>query len=158
VVQLKTKEWEENRRRSNYSKAICLKGRRDHLKTHNRSPNVSSKTFHPVTLNCDFFKHTPVHISLTETQSAGQHKARPVADGHLTDVPLESVYSGVVSLRSIRISVFLAELKKLELWASDIGNAYLEATTSEKVYIIAGSEFRDLKGHVLVINKALYGL
>ena len=28
----------------------------------------------------------------------GRHKAQMVADGHLTDVPLESVYSGVVSL------------------------------------------------------------
>jgi hypothetical protein len=54
--------------------------------------------------------------------------------------------------------VFLAELNKLELWATDIGNAYPKATTSKKVYIITGSEFRDLKGHVLVINKALYGL
>ena len=28
----------------------------------------------------------------------GRHRARVVANGHLTDVPLESVYSGVVSL------------------------------------------------------------
>jgi hypothetical protein len=27
----------------------------------------------------------------------GKHKARLVADGHLTDIPLDSVYSGVVS-------------------------------------------------------------
>ena len=38
-------------------------------------------------------------------------------------------------------------------------NAYLEAQTSEKVYIIiAGPEFGDCKGHILVIFKALYGL
>jgi hypothetical protein len=63
----------------------------------------------------------------------GQHKACLVADGHLTDVPLESVYSSVVSLQGICNLVFLAELNKLELWATDIGNAYLEATTSKKV-------------------------
>jgi hypothetical protein len=28
----------------------------------------------------------------------GRHKARLVADGHLTDIPLDSVYSGIVSL------------------------------------------------------------
>ena len=33
----------------------------------------------------------------------GRHKARMVADGHLTDVPLDSVYSGVVSLRGLRL-------------------------------------------------------
>jgi hypothetical protein len=54
-----------------------------------------------------------------------------VADGHLTDIPLESVYSGVVSLRGLRIITFLAELNGLNLRATDIGNAYLEAFTME---------------------------
>ena len=31
----------------------------------------------------------------------GRHKSRLVAGGHMTDIPLESVYSGVVSLRSL---------------------------------------------------------
>ena len=44
------------------------------------------------------------------------------------------------------------------LIATDIGNAYLEAYTSEKVYVIAGPEFGDLEGHIFVIRKALYGL
>jgi hypothetical protein len=30
----------------------------------------------------------------------GRFKARLVADGHLTDAPLESIYSGVVSNRA----------------------------------------------------------
>ena len=78
--------------------------------------------------------------------------------GHLTGPPLESVYSGVVLLRSLRIVIFLAELNELELWGADIGNAYLEAHTSEKVYIIARSKFGEKEGHTLIINKALYGL
>lgn len=45
----------------------------------------------------------------------GRHKARLVADGHLTDMPLDSVYSGVVSLRGLRIVAFLTELNDLEL-------------------------------------------
>ena len=39
-----------------------------------------------------------------------------------------------------------------------IGNAYLEALTSEKVYIIAGPEFKELEEHILVISKALFGI
>ena len=31
-----------------------------------------------------------------------------VAAGHLTDVPIESMYSGVISLRGIRLMIFLA--------------------------------------------------
>lgn len=88
----------------------------------------------------------------------GRHKARLVAGGHLTDTPIDSVYSSVVSLRGIRIITFIAELNNLEVWATDIGNAYLESYTQEKVYIIAGSEFGDLAGHTLLISKALYGL
>jgi hypothetical protein len=88
----------------------------------------------------------------------GRHKARLVAGGHLTDVPLESVYSGVVSLRSLRLVIFLAELNDLKIYGADIGNAYLEAKTKEKVYIIADKGFGPLEGHVLVIDRALYGL
>jgi hypothetical protein len=53
---------------------------------------------------------------------------------------------------------FLSELNGLNLWATDIGNAYLEAKTSELLFIIAGPEFGDLEGHMLVIYKVLYGL
>ena len=68
----------------------------------------------------------------------GPHQSCLVAGGHLTDTPIECVYSGVVSLMSLRLVIFLAELNGLEVWGADIGNAYLEARTKEKVYIIAG--------------------
>ena len=54
--------------------------------------------------------------------------------------------------------VYSAELNKMEAYATDIGNAYLEAYTSEKVVIRAGKEFGDQEGHLLIISKALYGL
>ena len=46
----------------------------------------------------------------------------------------------------------------MEVWGADIGNAYLEATTKEKFYIVAGPEFEELQEHIPVIHKALYGL
>ncbi len=52
----------------------------------------------------------------------------------------------------------MAELNDLDIWATDIDNAYLEAQTQEKVYIIVGPEFGELEGHTLIIFKALYGL
>jgi Reverse transcriptase (RNA-dependent DNA polymerase) len=103
------------------------------------------------------YKKIRVHF-VFDVKHDGRHKGRLVADGHLTDIPVDSVYSGVVSLRGFRMVLFLGELNGLEVWSTDIGNAYLEAMTSEKVYIIAGPEFGDLEGHILVINKALYGL
>jgi len=88
----------------------------------------------------------------------GRHKARLVAGGHLTDTPIDSVYSSVVPLRGIRILTFIAELNGMDTWVTDIGNAYLESYTREKVFIIAGPEFGELEGHTLIIVKALYGL
>ena len=58
----------------------------------------------------------------------GRHKARLVADGSLTPEPAENIYSGVVSLRHLRLVIFLGELNNLELWGADIGNAYLEGS------------------------------
>jgi hypothetical protein len=56
------------------------------------------------------------------------------------------------------VVAFLSELNGLDLWATDIGNAYLEAKTAELLFIIADPVFGDLEGHMLVIYKALYGL
>ena len=103
------------------------------------------------------YKKIKVHF-VFDVKHDGRHKSRLVAGGHLTDTPVDSVYSGVVSLRSLRLVLFLAELNKLKVWKADIGNAYLEAKTKEKVFIIAGKGFGNLEGHTLVIDKALYGL
>jgi Reverse transcriptase (RNA-dependent DNA polymerase) len=103
------------------------------------------------------FKKIRVHI-VYDVKHDGRHKARLVADGHLTEIPSDSIYSGVVSLQGFRLVLFLAGLNELKLWATDIGDAYLEAYTSKKEYIIAGPEFGDREGHILVISKALYGL
>ena len=88
----------------------------------------------------------------------GRHKARLVADGHLTPEPVESICSGVVSLRNLRLVIFLGKLSNLELWQADIGNAYLEAVTEEKLYIVAGPEFEDWEGYIPTLSKALHGL
>ena len=51
-----------------------------------------------------------------------------------------------------------AELNGLKLTGGDVGNTYLEAYTTEKVCVRAGPEFGPFEGHLLVIEKALYGL
>ena len=87
-----------------------------------------------------------------------RHKARMVADGRLTPEPIENINSGVVSLRNLRLVIFLGKLNHLDLWGAEIGNAYLEAFTDEKLYIVAGPEFQELEGYILIFLKALYGL
>ena len=80
----------------------------------------------------DGFQKIRVHF-VYAVKHGGRFKARLVADGHLTKEPVESIYSGVVSLRSLRMVVFLSQLNNLEIWGADVGNAYLEAYTDEKL-------------------------
>jgi hypothetical protein len=103
------------------------------------------------------YKRINVHL-VYAVKHDGRHKARLVAGGHLTDTPIDSVYSSVVSLRGIRLLTMIGELNRMEIWATDIGNAYLESYTKEKVYIVAGPEFGAREGHTLIISRALYGL
>lgn len=83
-----------------------------------------------------------------------------VADDHLADISADGIHSGVYSLiLMLRIMLFLAELNKLDVCATDIGNEYLEAKTSENVYIIAGPEFGEKEGSsVLFVINVLYRL
>jgi Reverse transcriptase (RNA-dependent DNA polymerase) len=105
-----------------------------------------------------YYKKIRVHFVFA-IKYDGRHNACLVADGHLTDIPVDSVYSGVISLRGLRVVIFLAEMNGLELWSTEDGNAYLEAKTQDKVYFIAGPEFGPSRqGHTLVIYKSLYGL
>ena len=80
----------------------------------------------------------------------GRHKARLVADGHLTFEHIENIYSGAVSLRNLRMVIFLGKLNNNDLWGADIWNAYLEAFTDEKLYIVAGPEFQELEGYTSI--------
>jgi hypothetical protein len=85
-------------------------------------------------------------------------KSRLVAEGNLTAPSKDSVCSGVVTLRSLRLCMLLAELNGLRVEAADIGNAWLEACTKEKLCVVAGPEFGDQQGNIMVIVKALCGL
>ena len=97
-----------------------------------------------------------VHLIFT-VKYDGRHKARLVADGPLTPEPVESIHSGVVSLRILKLVIFLGKLNILELWGADIGNAYLEAPTEEKLYIVSGPEFEDWEGYILTFSRHYMG-
>ena len=85
-------------------------------------------------------------------------KARWVKDGHRTKDPLESTFAGVVSRESVRIALTYAALNGIEVMAAEIQNAYLQAPSSEKHYIIYGLEFGlENVGKVGLIRRALYG-
>ena len=85
-------------------------------------------------------------------------KTRWVKDGHRTPDPDSSSYAGVVSRESIRILLTHAALHGTDVMAADIRNAYLQAPTSEKHYVICGPEFGlEHVGKRALITRALYG-
>ena len=85
-------------------------------------------------------------------------KARWVLDGHKTPSVTGSTYAGVVSRESVRIAFTYAALNGLEICAADIRNAYLQAPSSQKDYIVCGPEFGlENVGKVALIHRALYG-
>ena len=85
-------------------------------------------------------------------------KARWVLDGHKTPKPTGSTYAGVVSRESVRIAFTYAALNGLDVCAADIRNAYLQAPSSQKDYVICGPEFGpENVGKVALIHRALYG-
>jgi hypothetical protein len=85
-------------------------------------------------------------------------KARWVKDGHKTPDPNHSNYAGVVARDSVRIALTYAALNDLDVMAADVQNAYLQAPSSEKHYIVCGDEFgEEHRGKVAIIRRALYG-
>ena len=79
-------------------------------------------------------------------------------DCHRTTNPTTSAYAGVVSREIVRLALTYAALMNLDVMAVDIQNAYLQAPSSEKKYIICGPEFGlENVGKVALIKRALYG-
>ena len=85
-------------------------------------------------------------------------KARWVLDGHKTPDPIGSTFAGVVSRESVHIALTYAALNDLDVFAANIWNAYLQAPSSQKDYIICGPEFGvENIGQTALIHRALYG-
>eukprot|EP00957_Ditylum_brightwellii_P121245 9246044-Ditylum_brightwellii.AAC.1 len=77
--------------------------------------------------------HTMIRVHLVyDVKQDGRRKARLVTGGHMTGLNTDTYYSSIVSLRAMRMIIFLAELNGMELISADIGNTYLEAYTDEK--------------------------
>jgi len=81
-----------------------------------------------------------------------------VARGHTTESPASTTYSSVVSRESICIAFTIAALNDLQVFAANVGNAYLNAPCREKIWTCAGKEFGSDEGAVVIIVQALYGL
>eukprot|EP00957_Ditylum_brightwellii_P208037 15355605-Ditylum_brightwellii.AAC.1 len=70
-----------------------------------------------------------------------RHKVQCVAGGHMIALLDHDVYSSTVKVISVCLLHILAHSARLEVLCGDIGNAYVNAYTMEKIYAKAGAEF-----------------
>ena len=80
--------------------------------------------------------HIIFHVKMNFTCNA-----RCVKDGHWTPDPITSSYAGVVSRENVCITLTHDTLNVIETLATDICNAYLQASSLEEDYIICGAKF-----------------
>ena len=101
----------------------------------------------------------PMHACF-DCKVDGRRKCRIVANGNMAPEPEEgNLYSGVVSIDSIRVLFLLGVMNGLQVISTDISQAYLHGITREKLYTKAGPEFgNDVQGRLMAIRRSVYGL
>ena len=88
-----------------------------------------------------------------------RHKERLVIGGHVTDATGYDRYAATIRTEIIRLQIYLAAWEGNQIIGGDIGSAYLNAYTEEKIWIRLGPEFGDeLAGRKVRVLKSLYGL
>ena len=93
-----------------------------------------------------------------EVKNDLRQKSRLVCDGSRVDAKGLSTRATVVKGISVRLLDLIAHSQDLRVLCGDIGNAFIQAETNEKVYTRVGNEFGEHAGKIALIVKALYGL
>jgi len=96
-----------------------------------------------------------------DVKSDLRRKARLVVGGHKVNASEYTKYSSVVRFDSTRLLNVIAKAQGqgLNILVGDVGNAYLNACTKEKVYCVCSPECSpELEGGLAIIKKALYRL
>ena len=103
--------------------------------------------------------HTKIQVHIIcDYKKDGRYKACMVDSGNMNGPNLDTHYSIVISLRSMRTVVLLDELNNIETCTGDISNTYMTEQTTEKIVFNAGPKFAPFvhAGHLMTINTSLY--
>ncbi len=92
-------------------------------------------------------KWIPCHM-IFDVKMDFTHKAQFVTWGHLTEPPTSITYSSVIARDSVRLAFMIASLNALNILSADIGNAYLNAYTKERVHTTCGPELDRCKAEL----------
>ena len=103
------------------------------------------------------YQYAPLKL-VFELKQDLRRKARLVIQGFKVDPRGLSTRSTVVKNVSVRLLDVIAHRDNLNTLCGDIGNAFIQAKTKEKVFSICGPEFGEYHKCKIIIKKALYGL
>jgi hypothetical protein len=103
------------------------------------------------------YQYAPLNL-VYDIKADLRYKARLVCNGCRVDPRGLSTRATVVKGISVRLLDLIAESQGLEVLCGDIGNAFIQAFTKEKVYTRCGPEFGSRHQCIAIISKALYGL
>ena len=68
------------------------------------------------------------------------------------------MYSSCVKNISVRLLYIIAHNQDLSLLCGDVGNAFVNTYTNERVYAITGPDIGEDEGKIVILVKALYDL
>ena len=105
----------------------------------------------------DGWQYAPMHM-IFDIKHDLRRKARFVVGGHVIDSSEHTTYSSTIKDISVRLMMLVAAKYGLGMISGDIGNAFCTAPCAEKIWSVAGEQFGDKKGAIVVLKRALYGL
>ena len=103
------------------------------------------------------YQYAPLNL-VYDVKPDLRYKARLVINGMHVDPRGLSTRATVVKGVSVRLLDIIADHQNLEVMCGDIGNAFIQAYTKEKVYTRCGPEFGPRSGAIAILVRALYGL
>jgi hypothetical protein len=76
----------------------------------------------------------------------------------MTKAPATLTYASVVSSETVRLTLTVAALNDIDVWAADGLNAYITAPCHKKIWTTLGPEFESDRGKKARVVHTLYGL
>lgn len=106
----------------------------------------------------DDYQFVPLRIVFDVKAETLRRKARLVCGGHVTKADGVNINATTVDPLSVRLLHVIAHRFGHKIVCGDIGQAFIQALTSEKIYCRCGPEFGKYAGLLAIVHRALYGL
>ena len=99
------------------------------------------------------YKPIPYHF-VFDAKYDERKKSRLVAGGHKApEVPENDIYSGVVSIETIRVAFVLAAMNNLNVFAADVSTAFYMKKQKRKFMLLLEKNLGKIKGKECLLIK-----